>query len=112
MACSPPVVAKIGMSCSRRADSACPQDACAASVLIRTRATKRAEYPFLRNPREFELCNVLLSSFGYAWFLTNLRGCRRIHSHQRLFKVLDIVAESCLVSIGDADKFKAEDRPC
>ena|SRR6476620_4629547 len=110
MALAQVVTDKIVMICSRRIDSACPQDTCAASMPMSTRATTRVEH-LLRNPRDFELCNVLSSSFGYAWFMTHPRGCRRTQGRQHLFQVPHIAAESHLIAIGDADKFKAGDRP-
>lgn len=65
----------------------------------------------LRNPRTIESGRFLSSPRGHAWLITTSRRCCRIHGHQSLFQILHIVAESCLVSIGDADKFKAEYRP-
>jgi hypothetical protein len=64
LALSPIVVAKIGMSCSRRTDSACPQDAFAASVPMSTIGGKMVEYQVLRHPRDIESCTLLSSSLG------------------------------------------------
>ena len=66
---------------------------------------------FLRHSCDIESCTLRLSSLGSARFMTHHRGCRRTQGSQHLFKVLQIVAESYLISIGDSDKFKAGNRP-